>query len=170
MLETGYEFASNETEPALSDIYLATRIDPEYMITVNVENKSFVISPEQYKLLLMGFNQTFKFHYNNATDYDDALIRLDYSDVDFNKATIDLADILQDFEVRAENASKYGWISDDYKMKQTYCKILLKYLNTFENRYIENDFFSETVQTTLGNKIEKKKNLVTKFNQIKKYL
>ena len=92
------------------------------MIVLDLKNKTYIVSPDQYKLLMLGFNRTFKVVYDNATNNTNIeSISLDFTDVDFNYATIDFEDFLLDFELRVENDSKLGWITDDYEKLQTHC-------------------------------------------------
>ena len=93
------------------------------MIVVSGRNKTYIVSPEQYKLLMLGFNKSFIYSYEDPS-YNITMesINLAYADIDFNDATIDLEDFLLDFELKTENGLIYGWSSNDYKDKRTYCR------------------------------------------------
>ena len=72
---------------------------------------------------MLGFNQTFNFTYDDSNNNQILQsIDLSFEDIDFNEATITIEDYILDFEVKTENATRYGWITEDYLKIQTYCE------------------------------------------------
>ena len=112
--------SSNETDPDTNDINFETYFpsvdyweseesqDVDFdlnseinheMIVVTRRNKTYIVSPEQYKLLMLGFNQSFEYSYEDQS-YNKTIqsISIAFDDVDFHNATIDFEDFLLDFD------------------------------------------------------------------------
>ena len=116
----GSKLASEEVD---FDLNSREHMNGNEMIVYEKGNKTYIISPEQYKLLILGFNRSFSYRFDDPS-YKTSVEAINHAlgDVDFNDATIGMEDILLDSELKTENGLVYGWASDDYKMKRTYCE------------------------------------------------
>ena len=105
------------------DLNLGENMHENEMIVYENGNKTYIISPEQYKLSILGFNRSFAYRFDDPT-YNTTVEAISHAfgDVGFDDATIGIEDFLLDFELKMENGSVYGWASDDYKMKRAYCE------------------------------------------------
>ena len=107
-----------------------TDFDLEYrdgtrMVLLQKENKTYLIGPEQYQLLLMGQKRHFNYRFTpkNGTSETKKLL-FDADDIlnlNYNETTVKLSNLVQDIRMEMENGSVYGWNTDDYKNKTTKC-------------------------------------------------
>ena len=99
--------------------------DGSDMIVVNIRNKVHIIGAEQYQLLLMGHERNFSYQYTtlDGTSRTDKIL-YDTSDVlgfDFNKAVVNMSNLMVDMKIEMENGLTVGWSTDEYKNKTTHC-------------------------------------------------
>ena len=115
--------SNNINEKVDFDLNWGENADGNEMIVYEKGNKTYIISPEQYKLTILGFNRSFTYRFSDPS-YNTTVEAIHHAldDVDFEAATIGIEDFLSDFELKTENGTVYGWASDDYKKKRTYCE------------------------------------------------
>ena len=118
-----------------SDGYFGLSIGGKEVVLLNDEEKTYMIAPQQYQNLLMGFNQSITYAFDTPNYWSPLLetsighdeVKIDYSietlkNFDFNQSIIDLGEILLGFKVHMENGSTYGWNSNAYEKLETFCK------------------------------------------------
>ena len=118
-----YRVGKRVSEEVDFDLNWGQNVHGNEMIVYEIGNKTYIISPKQYKLLMFGFNGSCTYRFDDPS-YNTTVeaISQDLGDVDFDDATIGIEDFLLDFELKTENGTIYGWASDDYRRKRTYCE------------------------------------------------
>ena len=99
------------------------------MMIIKEKNKTHIIGPEQYQLLLMGYANSFTYVVqppNLTNKFDTFKLEMafkirDIMDLNFDEAVIDMYNVVADFTIETENGSTYGWHTNDYKKISTYC-------------------------------------------------
>ena len=106
--------------------------DSSYGIGDNViflrkDEKTYVISPNQYQQLNMGINETLDYSYEKASYEKDVIHDFNYNvgdlwNFNFNLTVIDLQDFLLRHEVKSLKSIMYGWHADEYQTLESYCQ------------------------------------------------